>query len=407
MTQFFELTEEDAREYLAFIQRREPARLADLVRWLEGTGGPIEAMNGTLESLVPLWRWFVDFVIDGCPTIDSDAISSRARALGTSSTKPQAPYVAAECVEHYVFRVIRNYYADARWDVLIDESPTKTDIFHFETGIRFGGDRWQQVAARLSVMVSCIPDNIRGVRGPERLKEVVQAAFSIPDTATPLAGVSAPLTSIDLLDAARFAELGPSFSASQSTQEDRPTVSDELVLAPVGMVLGRERDEDFLEVDALAHSLSVADFAGHDGRSPEKHDLTVDGGEFISRRAPITAQIRVTKGKVRAVLLAAHNAPLAEWASVKTELQLLGDSQNAKLVSQESLETLITSSLLRSESGESGRASENRGRFSEVVKPSQSSWHPRTLVNLGAPFKRSRLSLASMLWNAPHSRLDN
>ncbi len=56
--------------YRDHVRAREPYRLRDLARWMAATGGPLEAADASFASLVPVWQWYVSFVLAGCPGID-------------------------------------------------------------------------------------------------------------------------------------------------------------------------------------------------------------------------------------------------------------------------------------------------------------------------------------------------
>jgi hypothetical protein len=66
------MTDEDALLYCRETEQRCPVWLWDLRQWLVDTGGPLAELDGTVESLVPLWGWCVDFIESGFPGVPAE-----------------------------------------------------------------------------------------------------------------------------------------------------------------------------------------------------------------------------------------------------------------------------------------------------------------------------------------------
>jgi len=115
-TSFWHLTEASASSYLGHIARREQARLGDFARLVEATGGPLEELDGSQASLIPLWTWLIDVVKAGSlPTVPVDAVSSVARFLGWTVDENSRLRYAFEPISHYVYAVVRDEDPGARW----------------------------------------------------------------------------------------------------------------------------------------------------------------------------------------------------------------------------------------------------------------------------------------------------
>ncbi|GLY33884.1 hypothetical protein [Kineosporia sp. NBRC 101731] len=64
-----DLPKRDGESYRDALITREPDRLAELSHWILSTQGPWNDLDASLDSLRPLWVWFMDFVNAGCPGI--------------------------------------------------------------------------------------------------------------------------------------------------------------------------------------------------------------------------------------------------------------------------------------------------------------------------------------------------
>lgn len=53
---FQKTTREQAEELARHVMALEPVRLRELAVWMHATGGPLDEMDGSVDSLVPLWR---------------------------------------------------------------------------------------------------------------------------------------------------------------------------------------------------------------------------------------------------------------------------------------------------------------------------------------------------------------
>ncbi|HMO11835.1 MAG TPA: hypothetical protein PKB06_10125, partial [Actinotalea sp.] len=125
---------ERAAEFCAYTVAREPWFVAELAQWMVATGGPIEEMDATAESLVPLWEWFVDFVDAGVPGLPEDAVWARCPEVDDRLLMRARP--AAERVMHYVRLVLEHYQPTAQWTVLAGDP----GYAHFQdTGVPWPG----------------------------------------------------------------------------------------------------------------------------------------------------------------------------------------------------------------------------------------------------------------------------
>jgi hypothetical protein len=115
---FMELSEAGARRYLDHVIARGPVRLQDLAFHMRDTGGPVNQLNASVESLGPLWEWYLKRFEAGLPEVDPSARPSVAITLNLpmSEEMGRATY-AVEPFAHYLFEIIRTFDPHARWDL--------------------------------------------------------------------------------------------------------------------------------------------------------------------------------------------------------------------------------------------------------------------------------------------------
>lgn len=116
---FSDLSRAQAQEFCDHVVAREDARLGDLARWVLSTGGPLGELDGSLESLVPLWEWFVTFMDVGCPGVPEGVLPSEARSFGEQGRDwaSDRELFAGESIAHYVLRVVQRVDRTAHWAV--------------------------------------------------------------------------------------------------------------------------------------------------------------------------------------------------------------------------------------------------------------------------------------------------
>ena len=99
---FLHMSAEQAAMYTDHIIRAQEVRLSDLAYSVAATGGPIERLDGSFESLKVFWPWYVDFARAGFPNLHDGLLPAR-EVRQNAETRPN---LAAELVEAYVFEVL-------------------------------------------------------------------------------------------------------------------------------------------------------------------------------------------------------------------------------------------------------------------------------------------------------------
>ena len=150
-----------AQEYVDHIERRASARLSDLAHHMATTGGPIELMDASFESLLPLWAWFQEQFRLGLPGIPDDARPSEVRFFDFAPSPHDRVRFAAEPISHYLFEIIRTSSEDARW--VMDTSVPNTTEYQRPVVLATG---WPRVPAD-QMPTSAASALSRGVPGTE------------------------------------------------------------------------------------------------------------------------------------------------------------------------------------------------------------------------------------------------
>jgi hypothetical protein len=143
-------TSDQAREFCAHVIAREPYRLAMLARWMDGTGGPIASMDGSVDSLLPLWSWFLQFIQDDLPGVDEDVLPSSwptptgfeddGPGVAESLSRERRIAYVSESLAHYVRMVIERDTGRAWWEPLLSfASGARPDRMHHSPVVVYDG----------------------------------------------------------------------------------------------------------------------------------------------------------------------------------------------------------------------------------------------------------------------------
>lgn len=321
----------DAVAYLAHIEARGPARLGDLARAMDATSGPLDAMDGSFESLVPLWGWFVAWFNDGLPGVRPNARPSRSIFLNGRQPDPQDRVgYAAEPITHYLFEVLRATGNDPRWE--LTPFRTRDD----------GGAQMPSISSSLATRFEAERIGVgigRDLGGRDRyhepeslLRAVLQELELAVIPGDPVAGGSL-LTSLLQLPPV---PLGAPIRIPPIGQMDPRWLLKE---APGGgdLMIADERADASqietmppLDAAAFAHGLNAAGWTHEGGMvTPEAlwdEATQLTYGDVIALIEPL-----VEDGELRALNLYSVNSTDAEWASMESALAFLAKGQGARV----------------------------------------------------------------------------
>jgi len=98
------------------------------------TGGPVSQMDASLQSLIPLWDWYLERFYVGFPEVAEGALPSKARTLGWTPSSPLEARAgfALEPFSHYLFEILKAYDGSAEWVISPIEDPR---VLEFQTTV--------------------------------------------------------------------------------------------------------------------------------------------------------------------------------------------------------------------------------------------------------------------------------
>jgi hypothetical protein len=115
---FYDLSEADAAAFCDHVTASHDAKLQEFAKALLATSGSLAALDGGVESLIPLWQWTLTQVENEFASIPFDGPSDGDKALRrTASPYLQRLSLVDEWIGHYVFEIVRNGDARAAWTV--------------------------------------------------------------------------------------------------------------------------------------------------------------------------------------------------------------------------------------------------------------------------------------------------
>ncbi|MFT3796894.1 hypothetical protein [Microbacterium sp.] len=126
-----------AEDYLRYVRGTHEVRLWELANWVSATGGAVEVLDGSVESLEPLYVWFKRFVDAGMPGVPDGSAPEESRLLGWSGVdRDQLRQIyGARVLSHYLFDVVRRYRPDTEWTLFIEPPGKMRWDTNLETGI--------------------------------------------------------------------------------------------------------------------------------------------------------------------------------------------------------------------------------------------------------------------------------
>jgi len=134
---FKDLPKKEADAFRDSVSAEEPQRLAELSGWLQTTRGPWEELDATLDSLVPLWTWFEQFIANGSPGIPS-AASAREYVRDETEAPPWGGKIGygIDTIGHYLKLVCQSVDPTADW--VVDRRKNSSDFQRTGIGLSNG-----------------------------------------------------------------------------------------------------------------------------------------------------------------------------------------------------------------------------------------------------------------------------
>lgn len=310
-----------AEEHARAIIGQHAARLWDLAHLMAGDGGPVDSMDASLESLIPLWAWYRRFLDAGMPGVSLDARPARGRIVEFGGDRTDIDWrvpSTEEMVTSYGFEVVRRAYPHARWALLDDA----IDGDHQATGIDLGAPGWRFVSAT-SVGSGAGSSYLHGwedMLRNDRLQEIVELNYFSGSVAAPSpTGVSilTPLLGIPRPDDSPATGPVPIYTpaltrrvskarAAKEAEANRTrgdlTFGGEYVLAAPGAYIDDLENSTPLPTRDIIRILNDHGYTTDDGRRITTRTLT---DEHTDLTMPDTASVDISvlthRGKLRAL----------------------------------------------------------------------------------------------------------
>ncbi|MCM0639408.1 hypothetical protein [Cellulomonas wangsupingiae] len=344
---YVDLSRAQAWDVVRHIEARAPYRLCLLAERMRDTEGPLDQMDASLESLVPMWEWFTAIAVAGYPDVPSDVPSTYEplivahAAPGTADLQRRAALLR-EGLMHYIELVVRRIDPEARWDLWLQKGRIRMDQ-HQEPVIRLsngtpihaiylvtgmarnavkdaGGSARDRRALR-DQLASSLPSSWRRRRQDEE-SSVLRPFLSYAGRTPPALVTSSPLAV--LFDA-----------PTPAPAEPFDDVGVELLLA-VGPAAGLDDPRHFapLPPDAVVAVLTELDLTHEDGRPVRPRELLEDGTQLFAADGTAMVETIATDGALRALSVEpAGGGTAATWSRIEDGLRRLAESLGGHLAS--------------------------------------------------------------------------
>jgi len=333
---FDETTLEQATAFHEFFVGAGERRLRDLA-WAMRDSPEIELMDGTFDSLVPLWRWARAQAGLGLPSVPSFARPTAALFLGEPANERDRYDVLGEIVERYMLETALLQNPRLVWAIGIRS--TQDEWAHHRTALRtpnggfftasgVGKQLWRhanQLGPRKRddmLFLTVTGDYHEGVSTPTG-----------PSMLTPFLG-SPPLA---WDDPARFpplaSDFGPSAPAVPAREPGGSAVGEtELIFAAIGTDVERLERANPLEEAAVAAVLADLGFEAEEPGL--EHWLRAPEAEIVHASGGIMVDVFAHRTRLRALHFELHGSDEDNLAAVAA-FTALGLRLRARLGSED------------------------------------------------------------------------
>ncbi|MBO0924259.1 hypothetical protein J1G44_07150 [Cellulomonas sp. zg-ZUI199] len=344
---YVDLTREQAWDVVRHIEARAPYRLCLLAELMRDTDGPVDQMDASLESLVPMWEWFTTIAVAGYPGVPSDVPSTYEplivahAAPGTADLQRRAALLS-EGLMHYVELVVRRIDPESRWDLWLQKGRIRM-AQHQEPVIRLANGTPIHATYLVTDMARVAVNDKGGTaRDPRALRD--ELASHLPSSwrrrhQDPQPSVLVPYlayagrTPPAIVTSSPLAVL---FDApAPAPAEPFDDVGVELLLA-VGPAAGLDDPRHFapLSVDTVAAVLTALDVTHEDGRPVKARELLEDGTQLFAADGTAMVETIATGGALRALSVEpAGGGTAATWSRIEDGLRRLAESLGGHLAS--------------------------------------------------------------------------
>ena len=330
-----ETTLAQASAYKDFMESSHESRLRDLAFVMQDSP-EIELMDGSVDSLVPLWTWAMAYSKRSLPGVPKAARPGSALFLGNEAGPRDRFDVFGEMVEHYTIEVAMRFWSDS--ELIVVDGIDKDDDSHRYTGVGLpsGG---RIVIAQFGR--SFYFHSLHETRKPaDALVELVTdhrhdgTVPTGPSILTPL--LDAPQQAWD--DPARIPPLASDFGTEEfsgvavSQVPGTALAETELIFAAVGTDVERLERAGPLEEAAVAAVLADLGFKAEEPGL--EHWLRVPEAEIVHASGGIMVDVFAHRKRLRALHFELHGSDEDNLAVVAA-FTALGLRLHARLGSED------------------------------------------------------------------------
>ena len=353
---FYNVSLEQAVTFRGHVIAREPFRLRDLAVRMRDTGGPIDAMDTSMASLVPLWEWFVEYASVGCPGVPDDASPSLWPVLGRADRTPEQDATrrraaAGEGLAHYSRLALARVDPPAPWEVYV-QPKRRREADHHSTGVRLSNGGFIFLDNLGYAAEKALNGSPRDL-SPARLQDLVllwcpPSFAQVRQEQHP--SVLVPYLTADLGPMPEIARLSPvaqweaeeaaAKAAGTPAPPAEPRAGSEMVLAR-GPGIGLD-DEPWLlrplSTETVARGLTAAGFTNDDTDHVPPADLLIDDAQFMHRDGVAVISTLIHDGALRALFLEPVAGDHAQWYLMIASLYDLANDLGARLAPEDEFE---------------------------------------------------------------------
>jgi hypothetical protein len=308
------------------------AFLQGLAITLEASGGPIDEMDGSPESLIALWKWARAYAKAGYPAIASNVESSRV-AFVPEAFVAQKSYLLSEMVGHYLLVACQFDFPQAKL-VVSFQRPTfrKNEPYRNELDILKAKGTCRRVLTYVNGAIDRANEGRPTFASELALFELVRGTAEprtdasgksllvplLPPTTTLIPVPPMPRFEID---ASPTPPTAPAFNRRES----------ELAFTSIGADLEELGSAAPLDISAVTTTLDGLGFVSKGGASPLNMTFRDGLTELNDREQSTIAALEVVQGSIRAVHIEFGTTSNEDHDSTRAAFEKLGRQIGARL----------------------------------------------------------------------------
>jgi len=333
--QVSQTTEADAIAYRDHVRALGPVRLSDLAYHMAETGGPVEAMDGSIESLQPLWTWYTSRMALGFPEVPNGSVPSYTRFLQwkLANATGKAAY-AIEPVAHYLLVLLRRYLPDAHWDL---HPPVVRDDDSQHLTVVLAGNGYERPLEQIPYgLALTVLKEMGGRSAPDYLRTKAVRMLGLDGLGDPLSQESAVLLSylqeppVPASDRRRFIT-GAGSSRTMEPPTERVSVALERHYIAAADANLNEPLEALPVMDASRLAPALAGIGAHvSGRALSESDLLNDESVILLGDWLLQIVPQVSGNRLRSLRIELLQGSAEEWERFEEDLRRVAVLGGAK-----------------------------------------------------------------------------